>query len=85
MVGLLAQPEEGLVGPSDVAELHLWSSWRLFANASSQGHNQPRESKAVDVKCAKTCCFSTHFWRGAFSSKWPESDMFFYFVPYYDS
>ena len=35
MVGLLAQPEEGLVGPDDVAELHFWSSWRLLANASS--------------------------------------------------
>ena len=24
MVGLLAQPEEGLVGPDDVAELQFW-------------------------------------------------------------
>ena len=31
MVGLLAQPEEGLVRPDDVAELHFW----MLANASS--------------------------------------------------
>ena len=36
MVGLLAQPEKGLVGPDDVAELQFWSSSRLLANASSQ-------------------------------------------------
>ena len=35
MVGLLAQPEEGLVRPDDVAELFCWSSWRLLDNASS--------------------------------------------------
>ena len=35
MVGLLAQPERGLVRPDDVAELHFWSSWRLLANALS--------------------------------------------------
>ena len=54
MVGLFAQPEKGLVGPDDVAELRLWSSWRLLANASSQWwHNQPRKlrksSKSVQV------------------------------------
>ena len=41
MLGLLVQPEKGLVQPNVMAELHLWSSWRLLANASSQGDNQP--------------------------------------------
>ena len=31
MVGLLAQPEKGLVRPDDVAELQLWSSWRIVS------------------------------------------------------
>ena len=43
MVGLLAQPEKGLVGPGDVAELYLWS-WRLLANASSQGDTTNHEN-----------------------------------------
>ena len=46
MVGLLAQPEKGLVRPDDVAELQLWSSWRLLVNASCQGGlNQPRKTE----------------------------------------
>ena len=43
MVGLFAHPEEGLVGPDDVAELHFWSSSRLLAHASSQGDTTNHE------------------------------------------
>ena len=39
---MVGQVEKGLVRPDAVAELHLWSTWRLLANASSQGDNQPR-------------------------------------------
>ena len=60
MVGLLAQPEKGLVGPDDVAELQLWSSWRLLANASSQcgrrrEHATKQEHEAHLVKLQKRC------------------------------
>ena len=41
MVGLLAQPKKGLVGPDDVAELPLWS---LLAKASSQGETTNHEN-----------------------------------------
>ena len=48
MVGLLVQPEND-VGPDDVAELHLWSSWRLHANAPSQWDKNP-ETVVKNVK-----------------------------------
>ena len=59
MVGLLAQPEKGLVGPDDVAELQFWSSSRLLANASSQWvrrreHATKQEQKAHLVKLQTT-------------------------------
>ena len=49
MVGLLAQLEKGLVGPDDVAEMHLWSSWRLLASASSQGDTTNHEPCNLQV------------------------------------
>ena len=58
MVGLLAQPEQALVGPDDVAELQFWSSSRLLANASSKSvrrreHATKHEHEAHLVKLRK--------------------------------
>ena len=50
MVGLLAQPEKGLVGPDDVAELQLWSSLRLLANASSEGRQSTTKTEENTAK-----------------------------------
>ena len=64
MVVLLAQAEEGLVGPDDVAELHFWSSWRLLANASSRWvkrrtftHISPASLASAPPSCTPgRCC-----------------------------
>ena len=47
LVGLLMQPQQGLVRRDDVAELHLWSSCRLLANASLQSDKQPRKLQVI--------------------------------------
>ena len=50
MVGLLAQREEGLVEPGDVAEQQFRSSWRLLAHSSSQEGNQPRKQETARIR-----------------------------------